>query len=64
MDRIQVEYLMTTLTSCIAAFLSVWVKSGGKETAEQLQTRIKICFHMLGLIFEEKSGSPHAISQI
>ena len=64
MDRIQVEYLMTTLTSCIAAFLSVWVKSGGKETAEQHQTRIKICFHMLGLIFEEKSGSPHAISQI
>lgn len=52
MDTMQVEYLMTTLTSCIAAFLCVWIKNGGKETAEQLQKRIKICFQMLGKIFE------------
>ena len=51
MDPVQVEYLMSTLTSCIAAFLSVWIKNGGQETAEQLQKRIKICFKMLGQIF-------------
>lgn len=52
MDPVQVQYLMTTLTSCLGAFLSAWIKNGGQETAEQLQKRIKICFQMLGQIFE------------
>lgn len=52
-DPVQVEYLMTTLTSCLGAFLRAWIKSGGQETAEQLQKRIKICFKMLGQFFVE-----------
>lgn len=64
MDPVQVEYLMSTLTSCIAAFLSVWIKNGGLETAEQLQKRIKICFIMLGQIFDEKCRNPSSVSHI
>lgn len=63
MDPIQVEYLMTTLTSCIAAFLSAWIKNGGQENAEQLQKRIKVCFQMLGQIFDTKDRPLTIISQ-
>lgn len=63
LDSIQVDYLMTTLTSCITAFLTVWIKNGGTETAEQLQGHIKVCFHMLGQMFEDKKAD-RSVSQI
>lgn len=53
MEPIQIEYLMATLTSCIAAFLSTWIKTGSTETAQQLQGHIKACFRMLGQMFAD-----------
>ena len=35
-NDIQAEYLMRTLTSCIAAFLISWVKCGEKENEDEL----------------------------
>lgn len=52
MDGIQLEYMMATLTACITAFLRVWISDGGRETAGQMQERVKVCFRMLGGIFE------------
>lgn len=52
MDEVQTTYLMTILTACTSAVLTAWLKNGGKETAEQLQVRIKECFRTLGKIFE------------
>lgn len=51
-DEERLNYLMTTLTACTAAFLTAWLKNGGHETAQQLQQHIKICFTALGKIFE------------
>lgn len=53
MDEVQVEYLMSALTACTAAFLSAWVRNGGKETAEQLQEHLKVCFRMMGNIYPD-----------
>lgn len=52
MDDVQTTYLMTMLTACTSAVLTAWLGNGGKETAEQLQLRIKECFQTLGKIFE------------
>ncbi len=52
MDEVQTAYLMTILTACTSAVLTAWLENGGKETAEQLQIRIKGCFKTLGKIFE------------
>lgn len=52
MDEVQTTYLMTILTACTSAVLTAWLADGGKETAEQLQIRIKECFKTLGKIFE------------
>ena len=56
MDPVQEEYLMAMLTSCIAAFLTAWMKNGAKESAEQLQQRIKACFGLLGTVFQSPDG--------
>lgn len=52
MDEVQTTYLMTILTACTSAVLTAWLANGGKETAEQLQFRIKECFRTLGKVFE------------
>lgn len=52
MDEVQTVYLMTVLTACTSAILTAWLANDGKETAEQLQIRIKECFRTLGKIFE------------
>ncbi len=52
MDEVQTTYLMTMLTACTSAVLTAWLANGGKETATQLQFRIKKCFKTLGKIFE------------
>lgn len=52
MDETQNTYLVTTLTACTSAFLTAWSRNGAKESAEQLQLRIKECFRTLGQIFE------------
>lgn len=51
MDESQTAYLMMTLTSCTAAFLTAWLANGAVESAEQLQCRLKDCFQTLGKIF-------------
>ena len=50
-DEAQAAYLMTTLTACMAAFLTAWIKNGAAEDAQQLQVRLKACFRALGDIF-------------
>lgn len=52
MDETQTAYLMMTLTSCTAAFLTAWLANGATESAEQLQCRLRDCFQTLGKIFE------------
>lgn len=52
MDEVQTAYLMTMLTACTSAVLTAWLENGSRETAEQLQIRIKGCFKTLGKIFE------------
>lgn len=52
MTDIQAEYLMRTLTSCIAAFLTSWVKCGEKEDEDELHKMLKSCFKILGKIFD------------
>lgn len=51
-DEMQTVYLMTMLTACTSAVLTAWMENGGRETAEQIQLRIKECFKTLGKIFE------------
>lgn len=51
MDEIQNSYLMTMLTACTSATLTAWLANGAKESAEQIQIRIKECFKTLGEIF-------------
>lgn len=50
-DKNQVTYLMTTMTACTSAFLTAWLKNGEKETAEQLQNRLKNCFALLYAVY-------------
>ncbi len=52
-DERQTMYLMTTLTACTSAFLTAWLAGGARESAEQLQERLKNCFNALGKIFEK-----------
>lgn len=52
LDEPQLNYLMTTLTACTAAFLTAWLKNGAKESAQQLRQHIKTCYTTLGKIFE------------
>ncbi|MGN1019879.1 MAG: TetR/AcrR family transcriptional regulator [Aristaeellaceae bacterium] len=51
MDGVQLEYMMAMLTSCMTAFLRVWISGGGRESAAQLQERVRVCFRMLGNVF-------------
>ena len=51
MDSAQLTYTMAMLTACMTAFLRVWISEGGKESAEQLQGRVRACFRRLGTIF-------------
>ena len=51
MDSAQLTYTMAMLTACMTAFLRVWISEGGKESAEQLQGRVRACFRTLGTIF-------------
>lgn len=48
----QMTYLMATMTACTSACLFAWLKNGGCENAEQLQTRLKNCFDTLHCVFE------------
>lgn len=43
----QLDYLLVTMTACISAYLSVWLKNGAFETAEQLYDRLSNCFKTL-----------------
>lgn len=52
LDEVKTNYLITTMTACTAAFLTAWLKNGGKETAEQLQYNLKNCFAALNKIFD------------
>lgn len=45
-------YLTTIMTACTSATLTAWLLNGKKETAEQIQARIKECFKTLGSIFD------------
>lgn len=47
----QTNYLLMTMTSCISAFLTAWIKNGGYESAEQLQKQLFDCFKILSNIF-------------
>lgn len=51
MPKEQLNYLLTTMTACIAACLNAWLKNGAYETAEQLQNRLSDCFKALSDIF-------------
>lgn len=51
MSKEQLNYLLTTMTACIAACLSAWLKNGAYETAEQLQNRLSDCFKALSAVF-------------
>ncbi len=50
-DKTQITYLMTTMTACTSAFLTAWLKNGEKETAEQLQNKLKNCFALLYAVY-------------
>ncbi len=50
-DDEQMTYLMTTMTVCTSAFLTAWLKNGAKESAEQLQGRLKECVKILYEVF-------------
>ncbi|MGN1155405.1 MAG: TetR/AcrR family transcriptional regulator [Agathobacter sp.] len=52
MDEAQKMYLMTMLTACTSALLTAWIKNGAKESAKQLQMRMRECFQALGNIFQ------------
>lgn len=45
------NYITTTLTACTCAFIISWIQNGGKETPEELQLKLKLCFKSLGNIF-------------
>lgn len=47
----QTNYLLMTMTSCISACLTAWIKNGAFESAEQLQTQLFNCFKILSNIF-------------
>lgn len=47
----QLNYLLMTMTACIFACLSAWIKNGANETAEQLQKRLNECFKILCNIY-------------
>lgn len=47
----QLNYLLITMTACVSACLSAWIKNGAYETAEQLQSRLSDCFKTLSNIF-------------
>lgn len=51
-DEVQLTYLTTIMTACTAAILTAWLLNGKKESAEQIQARIKKCFKTLGSIFD------------
>lgn len=46
------SYLTTTLTACTCAFIVSWIQNGSKESAKELQIKLKLCYKTLGEIFE------------
>lgn len=50
-NKEELNYLLITLTACISAFVIAWQKNGSKETAENLQNRLKVCLKTLNKIF-------------
>lgn len=46
------SYLTTTLTACTCAFIVSWIQNGSKESAKELQEKLKLCYKTLGEIFE------------
>lgn len=48
----QLTYLLTTMTACISACLTAWLKNGAHESAEQLRLRLGDCFSTLSAIFK------------
>lgn len=52
LNQVELDYMTTTLTACTCAFINSWIKNGGKETPNELQSKLKICFKSLGKIFE------------
>lgn len=51
LEKNDLNYMLTTLTSCVSAFVISWVQNGGKETPEELHQKLKLCFNLLGKIF-------------
>ncbi len=50
-SREQMTYLMMTMTACTSACLTAWLKTGAKESPEELQLRLRDCFNTLCTIF-------------
>ncbi len=48
----QITYMLTTMTACISACLTAWLKNGGHESAEQLRLRLGDCFSTLSEIYK------------
>lgn len=46
-DDEHANYLLMTMTSCISAFLTAWIKNGSHESAKQLQNQLFKCFSTL-----------------
>lgn len=51
LSKKQLNYLLITMTSCISASLTAWVKNGAYESAEQLYKRLSNCFKTLSNIY-------------
>lgn len=51
-NKEQTNYLLMTMTSCISACLTAWIKNGAYESAEQLQNKLFNCFSILSNLFK------------
>ncbi len=47
----QTNYLLMTMTTCLSACLTAWIKNGAFESPEQLQNQLFYCFKILSHIF-------------
>ncbi|MGM9530604.1 hypothetical protein [Intestinibacter sp.] len=52
LNSFESEYLVATLTSCISAYLTTWIKHGCKEDSQTLFIQLKKCFSILGNMFD------------
>ncbi len=51
LSKQQLNYLLMTMTYCVSACLTAWLKNGAYETAEQLYDRLSNCFEILSNIY-------------